>query len=541
MANLFKPVIDRQKWVQVVPTPNAHAAGMGIASDLRNDVSRNPSVFQLSSATVLNRFNMIQKAWDFVVSPALGGTFGAGAGAVFAPSHSLVGTIDAASTTDTIKTATVITAVGVNMLANRGGGGNYGFKIRIIGDAAGSSGKVEERWIIGNTGGTTPTLTLDTPLSFAPVAGDHYEILSGKVYCLSAGALAANSFKSFEVATNTVSGNLSNVNLPTTISTEFSAVALDEQYTPYTRKPGEGFLVTEGVTYNGAGAPLLALKASAADATTITGTAGGGDAAVLLNEYRNFQIRIVEDTSNTTAVGQRAVIASHTAGPAPVYTLGAAWAVTPSIDAKYVIEYPNLIVLFSSATATTYVYNYSAASINNGTTTINAGAWSTTYFGVRGANMGAGCVTFASFGMVPDPAKNARHSYIFSFRGAGTATLDVLDIAGGPSGAWTNGAVYDGARALGTATCGKYAPAADEGRFGYLNIYVASATNQIYRFDVKNRVLTAHTPTDWIQAGTAAAGDRLATYVAIDGTDKYTVLLLISHLSPISQELIVQI
>jgi hypothetical protein len=42
-------------------------------------------------------------------------------------------------------------------------------------------------------------------------------------------------------------------------------------------------------------------------------------------------------------------------------------------------------------------------------------------------------------------------------------------------------------------------------------------------------------------AATAAVGDRLATYVAIDGADKYTVVLLLCHLSTISQELIVQI
>ena len=72
----------------------------------------------------------------------------------------------------------------------------------------------------------------------------------------------------------------------------------------------------------------------------------------------------------------------------------------------------------------------------------------------------------------------------------------------------------------------------------YLNIYVASQINQIYRFDVKNRVLSPYTPTDWIQAGTAAAGGRMAAYAAIDGTDKYDVVLLQAHLSTISQELI---
>lgn len=521
-------------YVQVAPVPNAHAAGIGLATDLRNDISRNPFIYQLSSATVLNRYNVIQKASEFVVSPALTGTFGAGAGAVFAPSRGLTGTVTTGATTTSVPTSTTITAVGVNMLANRGGG-SYGYKIRINGLTA---GKIEERAIIGNTGGTTPTFLLDTPLSFTPSSGDTYEILAGRVFALSAGTLAAGMWKSFELATNTLSGNLSTTNLPATVNTDFSAIALDEQYVPYDHKPGEGFVVDDTVTYNGG--LLRALDCTAVAASTITGQALGGDAAVLLNEYRNFQIRIVEDSVNPTAVGQRRIIASHTAGVSPVYTLGAAWTVTPSISAKYVIEYPNLILLWSSASTSTFTYNYSDASITNGTNTIANDAWSVAYFGVRGGAIGAGVTSMASFGIEPDAAKNARHSHIFSFRGGNASTLDMLDIAGAIAGSWSNAIVYDGARAFNTGSCGKYAPADQEGRFGYINIYVASAVNQMYRFDVKNRVLASHVPTDWIQAGAAAAGDRIATYVAVDGSDKYTVVFLVAHLSTIAQELIVQ-
>lgn len=523
-------------WVQVSPTPNAHAAGAGIASDLRNDVSRNPFVYQLVSNAILNRFNIVKKAWQLAVNPGLGGTFGAGAGAVFAPSMALTGNIGAGCSTTSIVTTTAMTAVGVNMLANRGGSGEYGFKVRIIGKSAGGSGKVEERWIVGNTGGTTPTLILDTPLSFTPQSGDTYEILSGRVFMLGAGAIAAASFRSFEVATNALA-SLANTNLPATIATDFSAIALDEQYVPYDRKPGEGFLGTD--TYNGG--LLRCLTATNRGVSSLTGQATGGDAGVLANEYRNFQIRIVEDPTTPTAVGQRAIIASHTAGASPVYTLGAAWAVQPSANAKFVIEYPNLIFLRSSATTSVYVYNYSGATINNGTNSIANNAWSTTYFAASGSAMGAGCTTLASFGIEPDVAKNSRHSHVFCFRGGGSSSLDLFDIAGGTTGAWSNAIVYDGAYTFNTGSCGKYAPFDQEGRFGYINAYVASAVNQICRFDVKNRILAAETPTDWIQSGTAAAGDRIAVYAAIDGEDKYAVILLIAHLSTISQELIVQV
>jgi len=526
-------------WVQVPPAPNAHAAGAGMAVDLRNDVSRNPFVYQLVSATVLNRYNMIQKAWQALPSPGLGGTFGAGAGAIFVPSRSLEGNIGVGSSTTSIVTSTVIAAVGVNMLANRGGSGDYGFKIRINGNSAGGSGKTEERWIVGNTGGTTPTFLLDTALSFTPASGDTYEILSGRLLMLSAGVLAATTFRSLEVATNTLA-SLTNTNLPATISTDFSAVALDEQYVPYDRKIGEGFLI--GASTYDASSPKGCLVATARAASTITGQASGGDVAVLANEYRNFQIRIVEDTAAPTAVGQRLIIASHTAGPSPVYTMGSAWAVQPSIGAKFVIEYPNLLLLWSTATAVTYTYNYGPATVNNGTNSITAGAWHVTYFGNRGGAMGAGCTSFSGHGIEPDAAKNARHSFVHSFRGGNSTTLDVLDIAGAITGTWSNAVVYDGLTPLfTTGTCGRYAPVDNEGKFGYINVYVASAVNQMFRYDCKNRVLSAVTPTDWIQTGTAAAGDRMACMTAIDGNDKHTVVLLISHLSTITQELVVEI
>jgi hypothetical protein len=145
---------------------------------------------------------------------------------------------------------------------------------------------------------------------------------------------------------------------------------------------------------------------------------------------------------------------------------------------------------------------------------------------------------FGSFGIEPDIGKNARHSFIYSFRG-NSATVDLLDIAGGVAGTWTAAIVIDGAVSVTTGSCGKIAPADQEGKFGYINAYTASATNQMFRFDVKNRVLTPFTPTDWIQAGTAAVGERVAVITAIDGTDKYSCICLLAHLSTIFHECIV--
>jgi hypothetical protein len=281
----------------------------------------------------------------------------------------------------------------------------------------------------------------------------------------------------------------------------------------------------------------MALAATAAGASSLTGQATLGDAVVAANEFRNFQIRIVQDLTNPTAVGQRRIIASHTAGPSPAYTLGTAWAVTPSASAKYVIELPNLLLARSSATTTTYTYNYTDATINNGTNSIAADAWSTTYFGAAGSAMAAGCMWAPSWGIEPDVARNARHSHCHFFRGT-SATVDTLDIAAAITGTWSNGIVIDGAVTTTAASCGAYSPFNNEGRMFYLNVYVASAINQMYRFDVKNRVMSPFTPTDFLQSGTAAQGKRLAAYCAIDGSDNYDCVLLQSHLSTISQEMI---
>jgi hypothetical protein len=536
MANTFKKVIDRMMWAQVAPSITAAAAAQGFSADHRNDSTRNPFVYQLASNAVLNRYNIVTKAWQTAIAnPLTAGTFGAGATSFFAPSFGAVGTINptGATTTSFALTTALPTAVGVNMLANRGGSGELGFRIRVI---DGTAGKTEERWIVGNSSGTTPTIRLDTALTFTPGSSARYEILCGRLLMLGSGTLAAGAFRSFEPATNTLA-NRSIANLPATLSTDSAAICLDEQYVPFDNRPGEGF-IKGGHDTDSAGGGRFAITATGSGASTITGRASGGDAAVAANEYRNFQIRIVEDTLTPAAVGQRRIIASHTAGPSAVYTLGAAWTTTPSASAKFVIENPNVAILRTTANTTTYTYNYSDATINNGTNSIAADAWSTTYFGAAPAANAAGCLWAPSFGIQPDPGRFARHSFQYFFRG-GAVTLDVLDIAGSITGTWTGAITYDGnVNAFGTGTTGAPAPADQEGRYTYVNVYTASALNQIFRFDAKNRVFSPYTATDFIQTGTAALGGRMAAYAAIDGTDKYSIVLLQSHASTLCQELI---
>jgi hypothetical protein len=339
-----------------------------------------------------------------------------------------------------------------------------------------------------------------------------------------------------EVASNTFA-NRAITNLPATPSTDSAAIVLDELHVPASNAPGEGMI--KGATLYDTG--LNALLATASGASTITGQATLGDAVVAVNEYRNFQIRIVADPTTPGSVGQRRIIASHTAGPSAVYTLGSAWTTQPSSSARFVIEQPNVVILRTTANTTTYTYNYTDATINNGTNSIAADAWSTTYFGAAPAANGAGCLWAPSWGITVDAGRVARHSFNYFFRGGATGTLDVLDIAGSITGTWTGAITYDGSPvglSFTTGTTGTPSPFANGGRYTYINLYTASTLSMIFRFDAANRVFSPSVSTDFIQAGTAALGARMAAYAVIDGTDKYDCVLLQAMASTICQELI---
>ena len=324
------------------------------------------------------------------------------------------------------------------LLNNRGD--NEGYIIRIIGSSAGGSGKIEERRIIGSTAGPTPTIYLDKPLSFTPQAGDAFEILSGSVLFLNTGTSAtANIFRRLDIATN-VYTTLSTTNLIATIaSTHNQLISLDEQYVPCDRNPGEGFIVGAG-TYDTSGDfSKGCLTATASGANTITGQASAGDDFVLANQFRNYQIRIVEDTAIPTAVNQRRRISSNTAGPSAVYTLATNWTVTPSSTCKFVIENDTDRVIGFMGGATT-IYNYYVTNLGNTAATQNT--WDTTSWAARSVALGQGGTTWYAFGISPTIYKNTNNtvksSTILSFRGA-SSLYDLLDISAAATGAWTNG------------------------------------------------------------------------------------------------------
>lgn len=493
-----------------------------VAYDMRGRNYQYPYAVFVATNTRLIAYNMhsdMFTAYDGQTLLTSVGVFQAGSyGYIlhFVPSQGPSGTLTTGNSTTKINIGTALPAtVTANALANRGDG--LGFIIRIIGNSTGGSGKIEERRIAGNTSGTTPSLLLDEPLSFTPQSGDRYELLSGRIMMCGSQSTASGNFRFYDVATRSVSSALSVVNQPNLSTNPTQVISLDEAYVPYNRNPGEGFLVG-AATYDAGSANWVksCLTATATAAGTITGQASAGDASVLANEYRNFQIRIVEDTGTPTAVGQRRRITSHTAGASAVYTLASNWTVTPSSTAKFVIENDNdKMLVFNSVSTSVFNYNHAA------------NTWDTTTWAARSVvNFYGPC--HQSYSIIPDEHKNSRHSYIFSFRGAGTTTYDMFDIAGGANGVWTNGLSYfsgtlhSNVQIASNTTYGTQIPWTQEGRYFYFqnNGFSTGEFGSIYRFDMKAMQLETYTNT-CIPIGTSPETSRynmnFSTYF-YDGT-----------------------
>lgn len=498
----FKDLIDLPQWRPETVAVGASAAGICLASH-----PLLPYHYCLRSNTAFDAFDPTTGEWLTLGSPALAGTFGAGACMIPAPSQGPRGTLAAGgSTTKIILTTALPAAVGVNQLANRGDG--QGFKVRIVNLV---SGKTEERKVIANTGGTTPTCILDSPLSFTPALNDLYEFRSGRIYLIGAAVLAAGIFKYYDILTNSFSANLTTANMPATVGTDSAGLHLSEDNVPNDMVPGEGFVLGAG-TYNGAAYRCIVATALT-NTTNAVVTGAGMPADLQANEYTNFQLRIVEDTTNPTSVGQRKRITSHTAGATGAFTLSGVFTVAPSATAKFVIENDDdKILLRSSAVATVFNYN------------ITAGTWDTTTWAASGSAVAGGCTIHQAYGISRDTSNNARHSQIFCFRG-NSVSLDVLDIAGGATGVWANAAVYgNSGTSLGATASAIYDPSSNAGRF----IYINTGTQRMLRFDVRNRILDPWAYLRFPQ-GAACVGQKMAISTFVDGTSKLGFIYHLTH------------
>ena len=514
----WKAGLDRSPWRPESVAPAAFATGNGIAYDARNDASRIPLAFFYANGGAFI-FNPVVGDWFPIVtySPA---SNGAGSASVFHPSQGPgvglltggsaagIGNVASGTTTSIGLTTALPAAVGLNQLADRGDG--VGFRMRVIGFHAAGSGKTEEVTITANTAGTTPTITFTPALTFTPASGDGYEILSGKLYCLLNGALGTTTWRSIDIATGLVT-NLTNTNLAATIATDSFLLARPEVYVSNDRNPGDGFVDT-GSTYNNAASKCCIATASSTTTLTCAALTAPATPSLATNEYRNFQIRVVEDTGTPTAVGQRRNITSHTSGNTPVFTVPT-FTVQPSATAKFVVEQNNDQVL-ARTSATTNMYNYS----------VGGNAWdAATTWVAGGSGNGAGVMMAPAFGITRDASGNRLQGQIFVFKGGATATLDLFDTTGGATGAWTAGITYGySGQTFTTGTCGCYDPVTLGGKYFHISVELGSLSpGRMARFNVMTQTLEVGTYRPYpCSAGNPSAGQRMFVAYALDGTSK---------------------
>jgi hypothetical protein len=358
----------------MTPAPLTTTAGAFIASSRH---FRQQQLYVTSNTTAF-LYRPEEDGFVAIASPALAGTFGAGACGV-ATGFS-VGTAVAASLTATGGTTT--TLVTNQPLARD----LRGYSVQILtGPNAG-----ETKIIASNTIGANATITFTAASGAAFSSANTYRLLTPTWCVLGAGTLAAASFRKYDFATNTWT-TLAITGLPATIGTDGKLIS-----TP--SRMDTDYLVFETATATGG-------------STTTVVNAGR---SWTTNQWANYQVRIVSGTG----AGQIRAITSNTANTLTCAT----FATAPDATSVYSIEGSDDFIYFLGNGAVT-LFRYSFATNTWATLTPTAART-----GAPGAGMSAHWVYGVS---APDwtnvnAIRNGR--YIYSFRGGGAALLDRYDI-----------------------------------------------------------------------------------------------------------------
>jgi len=334
----------------------------------------------ITSNTAAYMYNPSEDGWVTLPSPALAGTFGAGASGTAGP-WSTGATVGVASLTATAGTTSTITT---NQTLARD---LRGYKVHIL--AGPNNGAVLD--IVSNTVGTNAIITVATQVS-AFTASTVYRLLTPRFYVVGAGTLAAASFRVYDYATNTWN-TLSQTGLPATIGTD-------------------GKLIATPSILDGAFKSFATGTATSATGTTLT-QIGKTWAA---SQWINSQVRI----TGGTGAGQIRTITANTADTLTVAT----WTTNPDATSTYAIEGNDNFLYYIGNNAVT-MYRYDIA----------ANTWSTLSPGVARGGAPAAGMSGHWFHSVPeadwtDESAIQNGRYIYSFRGAAGALLDRYDIAG---------------------------------------------------------------------------------------------------------------
>jgi hypothetical protein len=466
-TNGNRKILDLKRWEFCTPAPQATAAAHFVVS------SRHFRQQQLlvSSNTVAQLYNPNEDGWTQVPSPALAGTFGAGASGV-AGSFSTGTTVAASSLTATAGTVSTITT---NQTLARD---LRGYSIHILsGPNAGVTLEIQS-----NTIGTNAIITVPTQ-GTAFSASTVYRLITPVWYVVGAGTLGAGSFRKYDFATNTWT-TLAITGLAASLGTDGKLISTPSW-------------VDSGYVAFGSG------TATSATATTLVQTGKTWTPS----QWLNSQVRIVSGTG----AGQIRTITANTADTLTVAT----WTTTPDATSVYQITGNDDFIYYLGNNAVT-LYRYS----------ISGNTWSTLSPGVaRGGapttGMGASWVWGATASDWTNESAILNGRYIYSFRGAAGALLDRYDIAGNTWAAITY------APATETFTTGtKYTY---HGNFIYIH---KDATGRWFRHDVTTSSQDGWNTMLYTQ-GAAVLGDTSFDVTYKDGATEIVYVYMILNTSAV--------
>ena len=458
-----RKVLDLKRWEFCTPAPTATVAGSFIIPC--RHVIQEP--LYVVSTTVHYLYNAVEDGWVQIPSGALAGTFGAGScGCLSAIGPS--GTATAGSTTTLTTNLTIATDL-------------RGFSIHITGGPGAGDVKV----IASNTIGANSVITIASTFSATITSSSTYRLITPRYFVLSAGTLAAGSFRYYDYALNTWT-TLANTGLPATIGTDGCLIATPSWV-------DSGFVSFATGT------------ATAGAATTLT----NGAKTWTVNQWSNYQVRI----TGGTGIGQIRTISSNTA---TVLTVSASWTTNPDATSVYSIEGNDDSIYFLGNNAVT-LYKYSIS--GNTTSTLSPGVAraGTTLTGTSGH-----WVWECPDSIWTNESAIINGRRIYSFRGGGGSTLDYYDIA---LNTWVSGVTY--APATETFTTGtKYSYNGD-------GLYIQKdATGRMFRFKFSTSEMDGWN-TILYPNGAAVLGTTAFDATYTDGATKIVYIYILLNTSTV--------
>jgi hypothetical protein len=461
VINKLVPFLHLPVAQQMTSTRTASAANMFVVSD---PTGRSPVVMYVTSATVCWLYR--PDGWGAITSPALA-TFGAGACGAFHPWSNTYTANGGTTTTATVAAGThnitgVVVGETIEFVSS---GTNNGLRRVITG-------------IINNAGTGTITIQWSGAVATAVLNTHTFRITTGRFFIYGGGVTAAGSFKSFDIATRSWSGNLVVTGVPTftndgkmAIAYQLPVVQTSGQITAITNTTNA--VITDSTKswaidqYKGCwvrifagtrapngstGAVEAIMQITSNTATTVTlsgvfsttpdttsfysiedclagGIATSGSTTTLVNsgkawttnQWTNFRVRI----TGGTGLGQTALITSNTGTTLTFAAVGVAIAA----GSVYEIEGDeNSIYLAGNGAVAMYKHNISATTWATLAPTVARSV-------APGASPSLNWVTSTLDANWTNESAIFNGRYLLSARGGGSGVIDQFDIAGGTAGA----------------------------------------------------------------------------------------------------------